>query len=565
MVFFNAVDTSFMLVGIGIGVLVTFVYSYLIAKWSIQDIVLPLKQLQVNIGQAAGGDLTQLTPVRGNDEIGEVTENFTRMLISLREAAALKSEKEAAEAANVAKSTFLANMSHELRTPLNAILGFAQLMTRDENLTQEQRENIATINRSGEHLLGLINDVLDMSKIESGRLTLHIVSFDFHSLLDGIEEMFTFRAAEKDLSLIVDRAADVPKYVRTDESKLRQVLMNLMSNAIKFTDQGGVSVRTDLRKKDDLQELLFEVEDTGQGITPEEIDALFEPFVQTQSGRQQAGGTGLGLPICRRYVELMGGRLSASSVPGQGSVFRFSVQIETTTAGEIRSTQQPRRVVGMAPGQPAYRILIAEDRDTNRLLLRKILSSLDFPLREASNGQEAIAVWEEWEPHLIFMDMRMPIVDGYEATKRIKATTRGQATVVIALTASAFENQRHMVLAEGCDDYIRKPFREHEIFEKLERHLGIQFLYDETSEARSVTGAIGRPLELSVDRLSTIPPEQLESLREATVRGDLEGMLVIINRIRETDVRSADVLASLASEFDYQTILSAIKSTGVAQ
>ena len=337
-----------------------------------------------------------------------------------------------------------------------------------------------------------------------------------------------------------------------------------MSNAIKFTDQGGVSVRTDLRE-DDLQELLFEVEDTGQGITPEEIDALFEPFVQTQSGRQQAGGTGLGLPICRRYVELMGGRLSASSVPGQGSVFRFSVQIETTTAGEIRSTQQPRRVVGTAPGQPAYRILIAEDRDTNRLLLRKILSSLDFPLREASNGQEAIAVWEEWEPHLIFMDMRMPIVDGYEATKRIKATTRGQATVVIALTASAFENQRHMVLAEGCDDYIRKPFREHEIFEKLERHLGIQFIYDETSEARSVTGAIGRPLELSVDRLSTIPPEQLESLREATVRGDLEGMLVIINRIRETDIRSADVLAALASEFDYQTILSAIKSTGVAQ
>ena len=546
MVFFNAVDTSFMLVGIGIGVLVTFVYSYLIAKWSIQDIVLPLKQLQVNIGQAAGGDLTQLTPVRGNDEIGEVTENFTRMLISLREAAALKSEKEAAEAANVAKSTFLANMSHELRTPLNAILGFAQLMTRDENLTQEQRENIATINRSG---------------APSGthqRRPRHVE--DRVRSPDAAHRQFRFPLPFERHR----RDVYVPKYVRTDENKLRQVLMNLMSNAIKFTDQGGVSVRTDLRE-DDLQELLFEVEDTGQGITPEEIDALFEPFVQTQSGRQQAGGTGLGLPICRRYVELMGGRLSASSVPGQGSVFRFSVQIETATADEMRSTQQPRRVVGTAPGQPAYRILIAEDRDTNRLLLRKILSSLDFPLREASNGQEAIAVWEEWEPHLIFMDMRMPIVDGYEATKRIKATTRGQATVVIALTASAFENQRHMVLAEGCDDYIRKPFREHEIFEKLERHLGIQFIYDETSEARSVTGAIGRPLELSVDRLSTIPPEQLESLREATVRGDLEGMLVIINRIRETDIRSADVLAALASEFDYQTILSAIKSTGVAQ
>ncbi|MCK4724538.1 MAG: response regulator, partial [Anaerolineales bacterium] len=409
----------------------------------------------------------------------------------------LKLAKEAAEDANQAKSVFLANISHELRTPLNAILGFSQLMIRSaniassemENLNPDQRENIEVINRSGEHLLGLINDVLEMSKIEAGRATLSEDNFDLYRMLEGLEDMFRLRAEDKGLALDCDRDADLPQYLFADEGKLRQIVMNLVGNAIKFTDAGGVVVRTrlDLESTLDAADSLgegqymlhVEVEDTGAGIPAEDIELVFDPFVQSDSGQVAQEGTGLGLSISRQFAHLMGGEISAVSQVNDGSTFTLRVPVIVADDTEIADHLRTSQVISLAPDQPDYRILVVDDKYVNRSLIVKLLSPLGFEVREAANGQEAIDVWESWDPHLIWMDMRMPVMDGYQATRQIKSTTKGQATVIIALTASALEEDRNIILSEGCDDYLRKPFRENVLFAALEKHLGVRFITQE--------------------------------------------------------------------------------------
>ncbi len=393
--------------------------------------------------------------------VGSHTDISDRKQIEL----ALQQAKEAADAANRAKSQFLANMSHELRTPLNAILGFTQLLGRDSSLKPEQQEQLEIITRSGEHLLDLINNVLQMSKIEVGQVTVNNNTFDLHRLLASLEEMLQLQAEKKGLQLIFDYAPNLPQYVQTDESKLRQVLINLLANAIKFTSEGGVTLRVKAQQgsrewgvgsreedkgdggdREDRTErkdggdneaksilslpsslsslspssrlpppdsLLFEVEDTGPGIAPEEMDNLFKAFVQTEAGRRTLEGTGLGLPISRQFVKLMGGDISVSSTVGKGSIFKFDIEIGLADEVEIQETQANRRVIGLEPGQSDYRILVVDDRIESRLLLMKLLASVGFSVREADNGQEALNQWQEFEPHLIWMDMRMPVMDGY--------------------------------------------------------------------------------------------------------------------------------------------------------
>ncbi|MCP4218613.1 MAG: response regulator, partial [bacterium] len=403
----------------------------------------------------------------------------------------LREAKEAAEAANRAKSFFLANMSHEFRSPLNAILGFAQVMDRGRAMPSEEKENLAIIRRSGEHLLDLINDVLDMSKIEAGRTVLTENDFDVYRLLDDVEEMFCLKAEGKGLRLIFECDAGVPQYIRTDEGKLRQVLVNLLGNALKFTKKGGISVRvmrlpveSSESKKTDLQ---FEVEDTGEGIAPDEMDSLFEAFTQTETGRKSREGTGLGLPISRKFVRMMGGAISVESRVGKGSVFRFRIRAETVKGVETKTGKPERRVIALAPNQLPYRILIADDRETNRLLLLRLFAPLGFELREAKNGAEVVEIQEKWEPHLICMDMRMPVMNGYEATKRIKGAIKGHGPAVIAVTASVFEEDRAVVLSAGCDDFVRKPFRASEIFDTIHQHLGVRYVYEDAGE--TVSGA----------------------------------------------------------------------------
>jgi CheY-like chemotaxis protein len=431
-------------------------------------------------------------------------------------------------------------------------------------------------------LLTLINDVLEMAKIEAGRTTLDEHSFDLHQMLDDVEDMFYLRAADKGLVLLCEYAQDLPQYVRADEIKLRQVLINLLSNAVKFTPKGGVTLRVrcmdvdlegkargECRQPTEAARLHFEVEDTGIGIAADDLKALFEPFVQTMGGQVARQGTGLGLPISKQFVQLMGGEITVASVLGQGTVFRFDVQVELTEASEARPEAPTRRVVGLEPDQPVYRLLVVEDRDSNRNLLVKLLTGLSttstgipgpgFEVREAVNGQEAIEIWEAWNPHLIWMDMRMPVMDGHEATKRIKATPKGQNTVIIALTASAFEEDRRRVLAEGCDDFVRKPFHEADIFGKLAQHLQVRFVYKDARE-----GPARVQDTLPPGALAGLPADWVTSLRQAASRADSNLVLDLVDQIRKERALVADALVSLVRQYRFDLIL-ALTQTDVDQ
>jgi signal transduction histidine kinase/CheY-like chemotaxis protein len=486
----------------------------------------------------------------------------------------LQIAKEDAEKANVAKSRFLANMSHELRTPLNAILGFAQIMARNPNLPPEEQENLSIIQRSGEHLLRLINQVLDLSKIEAGRITLNAKDFNLHRLLDDLEDMFSLKAQNKGLHLVFERADDVPQYVRTDEIRLRQVLINLLSNGIKFTEEGGVTVRIEncqlnianweeeknrqsLRIRSgqaSIVNLQFSISDTGPGIAPEELSHLFDAFVQTKTGRQAKEGTGLGLPISRKFVQLMGGDITVTSEVGRGTIVRFDIQATVVEETDFESVQPIRRAIALEPGQPRHRLLIVDDNPDSRALLVKLLNPFGFELQEATNGQEAIDIWEQWDPHLIWMDLRMPVMSGYEATQQIRATDKGKDTVIITLSASSFGEERAIALSQGCDDFLRKPFREHEIFGLLHRHLGVRFVYEEEQRvAGRRPQATGKKV-LTPEALATLPDELRAGLHHAVEVIDLETVNSLVDQIREHNEPLAEALAELVKNYRFDTL-----------
>lgn len=467
----------------------------------------------------------------------------------------LKGSEQRALEASRAKSTFLSTMSHELRTPLNAVIGFAQLMERDGGRSAEDQEHLEIILQSGEHLLGLINDVLSIAKIEAGKLTLSEQPFNLLALLHGVQEMVRVKAEAKGLGLVFDLTSDLPASVRGDEGKLRQVLLNLLGNAVKFTDEGGVALRAawnDSRAS-------FEIEDTGHGMTEAEVEQLFVPFVQTESGQKAKEGTGLGLVISREIIYLMGGEISVRSRSGAGSVFSFEIDLPLSgTAGAIEGR---RRVTGLVPGQDSKRILVVDDIRSNRLLLSKLLLSSGFEVREAANGREAVDQWDRWRPQLIFMDIRMAVMDGTEATREIRRREAEEPEAspcrIVALTASAFEHDREAILESGCDDFVPKPFREATIFERLTAHLGVGLRYDgDDFEQDTSDGSV-----LESGRLAALGTEMVEDLYRACLLNDDLAASEVLDRMASRDEPLASELRKMVKYFRFDEIVGLIERT----
>jgi two-component system sensor histidine kinase/response regulator len=459
-----------------------------------------------------------------------------------------------ADAANRAKSTFLSTMSHEIRTPMNAILGYAQLMARDPELSAESKANLQIIGRSGEHLLALINDVLDMSKIEAGRIELNPATFNLFRLLEDMAAMFRLRAGAKGLRFEMSTEGEIVPYIIADEGKTRQVLINLLGNSVKFTDMGQIDLRVQVEQRDG-GELWFSanVADTGRGVTGEDQKTLFEPFSQVRSGPDSLKGTGLGLAISRKYARLMGGDITVKANPGGGSIFRFEIPVERGNAGVATRRSAPRRVVAIRAGQAIPRILVVDDHPENRDWLQKLLSSIGFSVRGADNGEIGIQIWEEWHPSLILMDLHMPVMDGLVATRKIKQTPHGKETIVVALTASALDDDRRSVAESGADDFLSKPCHEDELLEKMRSLLNLTFEYQEAdlaggSDASNVQA-------LSAEKLEQLPRELIEEIRDATLAGNKKLLDKLTQQVRTNgDPESAQGLQALADRYDYDTL-----------
>jgi len=461
----------------------------------------------------------------------------------------LRLARDAAEAANKAKSIFLANMSHELRTPLNAILGFSQIMSTEAGLTPAQRENLEIINRSGEHLLGLINDVLEIAKIEAGRLQLDVSTFDLHDMVHNVADMMRLRAQQKGLQLQLEQAADVPRHIKGDASRLRQILVNLVSNAVKFTDRGGVTIRLGL-KDNARQHLCIEVEDSGHGISVADRERLFRPFVQLADGVSR-GGTGLGLAIVNQYVQLMDGSINLESIPGKGTLFRIELPLERADEAGIASvgTGERGEVTGIAAGQHTYRILIAEDQRETLLLLAKLMSNIGMEVRTARDGAECVHVFEVWQPDLILMDRRMPVMDGIEATRRIRQLPGGDRVKIVAVTASVFKEQLTELREAGIDGLVSKPFRINDIYAALAEQLGLTYTYRD-SRAATRPASVITPADLGA-----LDPAQRDALRAALESLAVDRITAAIRDIGEQNPGLGEALQHLADNFDYPAIL----------
>ena len=494
-------------------------------------------------------DMTERARVEG--EIRRYREGLEELVRQRTEE--LVAARDQAMAANNAKSVFLANMSHELRTPLNAILGFAGLIADADGVPAEHLAKLQVIRRSGEHLLELINDVLDMAKIEAGGAAIDSRPTDLNDLALRVVDMMRSRSEEKGLGLLLVQTPAFPRFVRTDAAKVRQILINLLSNAIKYTQEGNVSLRLDAETTSRLL-LKMEVADTGIGIAAEDQKRIFKPFVQVAGSRP--GGTGLGLALTLQYVELLGGTITVESALGHGSVFRVTLPAEAADpVGAFDADAEFARVTGLAPGQPRFRVLIVEDEQENRKLLQELLAGAGFDVKVVADGAAGVRAFQSWQPHFIWMDWRMPIMDGRQATNAIRAMEGGREMKIAVVTASAFAEERAEILAAGVDEFVRKPFRPEDVFASMARLLGVQYTFDERRAMREQQPG----WTLTPGALAVLPEGMRQELADALTSLDTARISEMIRRASELDGDLGAKLSRQADSLAFTPILKALE------
>ena len=457
--------------------------------------------------------------------------------------AALIKAKRAAENANRAKSIFLANMSHELRTPLNAILGFAQLMVRDTRMPQEIKPDVQTIIRSGQQLLSLINDVLEISSIETGHLRVHLETINLPNLLFTLAD--NMQVTNKNVQFHFETSKNLPEYIQTDFSKLRRMIQNLLNNATKFTTQGTITLRAYTIFDDTQLKLCVAVTDTGVGIDKEEIESLFKPFFQSDYGMNLGTGTGLGLYISQEYAKLLGGEITVESILGKGSTFLITLPIILANNENVTAASKGD-VLNLAAGQSSVRILVVDDQSTNQHLIAELLKQVGFQVCCASNGQEAVQCFQTWQPHFIYMDVRMPVMNGCEATQIIRAMSGGKRIPIIALTASVLDENHSEIILAGCNSVLKKPVEPNILFETIAHYLNVEFEYG--SHFNAVENE-----EKSID-LSILPEDIRQRLYGAAIGLDVEMIGAILDEMEPNYQNIADYLRQLANEFQFDLI-----------
>lgn len=472
----------------------------------------------------------------------------------------LRRAKEKAEIANHAKSVFLANMSHELRTPLNSILGYAQILQRNEFLTQAQRDGLAIIERSGFYLLDLINDILDLAKVEAGKVELHLVDTRLMNLLESIHDIMRFKTESKQIAFALEAAPTLPHIIRADERRLRQILLNLLGNAVKFTERGVVTLRvTDKQplspanQEKQIAWLRFEVEDTGIGMTEDELKNVFEPFAQAGHISYKEQGTGLGLAISRNLVRLMGGELSAVSQPGIGSRFSFEFSAPVVESIESDKPHEMRRIIGIEGTPP--RILIVDDNTSNRRVLVDALAPLGFDIREACNGREGWRASLEWRPHAVIIDLRMPEMDGLTLIRQLRQAPDSNDFVLIASSASVYQEDQQQSIAAGAQAFLPKPIDLSVLLHQLQRWLHLTWQYAARNATERLPTTVGAlDMLITPERLAALSDDLIERLQRAVLLNEIEELFSILQDIRRIDADLADLLTALAQDFQYGKI-----------
>jgi signal transduction histidine kinase/CheY-like chemotaxis protein len=481
-----------------------------------------------------------------------------------------KSKQPSQTTIDYVKSSLLADLSHELRSPLNAILGFAQIMQQESSMTRSQRENLAIINRSGKRLLSIINDLVDLSKIETNRLQLEYNSFDFDVWLDNLEQSVKFQAHNQGMEFTLIRHDKLPQCICTDERRLRQIMTNLINYCLRYNQTGELIVRVAClpsplnsakqQSTSNTSHIYFEVENIDFPHTPQEVLASFDPAVSARKKRRFDEGSPLRLPISYHLAKLLKGDLTVSSNNNlqQGITFRLDIQTEAVVTPELIIPSTSKTVIGLETDQPDYRILVVDDSKSNRQIMVQLLERVGFEVQEAVNGKEAVDAWLRWHPHMIWMDIRMPIMNGYEATEQIKSynstnsTNATKSPLIVALTASTSEEEQLLFKAAGCDDFVGKPFSEGIIFDKIAQHLGVRYVYE------SIKPVTISNFKLTADKLKIMSNEWLNQLEEATSRLDANLLTELLQEIPQEHFELKDALQKQVDDFDFDKILTLI-------